>query len=140
MSAKPSGRERGGNRQQVLEVLQAGGRPLSAYELLDRLREAGIKAPPTVYRALNQLIDAGQVHRLESVNAYVACRHRHHHGIAAFAICDDCGTVTEFEDADIVAGVQGWAARMGFAVTRSAVELHGCCADCAAWTCDHPDS
>jgi Fur family zinc uptake transcriptional regulator len=120
-------------------VLEAEARPLSAYELLGQLQLSGIKAPPTVYRALNQLIDEGRVHRLESINAYVACCRRHHHGMAAFAICRDCGTVTEFESGDVARGIQEWADHSGFRVARSTVELHGRCADCGG-AGDAPES
>jgi len=130
MAVKAAGRKRGNNSQQVLAVLQAEARPLSAYELLNQLQLSGIKAPPTVYRALNQLIDEGRVHRLESINAYVACCRRHHQGMVAFAICRECGTVSEFESADVVHGIQEWADDSGFQVARSTVELHGRCADC----------
>ena len=92
----------------ILSALSEAHRPLSAYDLLDRLRPTGVAAPLTVYRALDKLIASGRVHRIESLNAFVACRKAEHHHAAdhnelrravAFTICDRCGTVEEFVDA-----------------------------------------
>ncbi|NRP75769.1 Zinc uptake regulation protein [Ensifer psoraleae] len=63
------------NQSLVLAVLQSSEQPLSAYSILDRLREHGLKAPLQIYRALDKLLDAGRVHRLESMNAFVVCCH-----------------------------------------------------------------
>jgi Fur family zinc uptake transcriptional regulator len=68
--------------------------------LLDQLRDDGFRAPLQVYRALDTLMKGGLVHRLESLNAFVACAepHDHSHRMTAFAICDTCGQVMEFSD------------------------------------------
>jgi Fur family transcriptional regulator, zinc uptake regulator len=63
--------------KKVLEALHKSGKPLSAYELLDKLHKFGIKAPPTVYRALETLVERGLVHRIESLGAFVACHDMH---------------------------------------------------------------
>jgi len=63
------------NQGQVLSCLRKAKEPLSAYAILDRVRVAGISHPPTVYRALNELIQLGMVHRLQSRSAFVACGH-----------------------------------------------------------------
>ena len=60
------------NHQQVLQLLKSARSPMTAYEILDAVRKKGITAPPTVYRALARLQEDGMVHRLESINAYVA--------------------------------------------------------------------
>src|SRR5690606_8459657 len=88
------------NQLHVLERLETAAGPLSAYTLLDQLREKGFRAPLQVYRALDTLIKSGFVHRLESLNAFVACAepHDHSHDMIAFAICDLCGQVTELSD------------------------------------------
>jgi Fur family zinc uptake transcriptional regulator len=65
----------------------------------DAVRGQGITAPPTVYRALNRLVDEGLAHRVESLNAYVACAHSQHgEGAAIFSICQECGAVEEIDD------------------------------------------
>ncbi len=92
------------NQLKVLEKLEAATGPLSAYTLLDQLREQGFRAPLQVYRALDTLIRDGYAHSLESLNAFVACSDAHDHGhghphrMTAFAICDQCGQVAEFSD------------------------------------------
>ena len=121
----------------IMGALAVASRPLSAYELLDRLRPTGVAAPLTVYRALDRLIKAGKVHRIESLNAFVACRTGEHHEhddvratMVGFAICDGCGSVEEFVDLDLRHGIgQGLAARH-FLVRSSAIEVHGLCGTC----------
>ena len=80
----------------VLGILRQSSEPLSAYDVIAHLREKNPKiAPPTVYRALSALMDAGHVHRLESMNAFVACQHDCGHDIPVLSVCDDCGSVGE---------------------------------------------
>lgn len=114
----------------IAEALRGVGRPVSAYELIDELREKATLAPQTVYRSLDRLIADGQAHRLESLNAFVACRHPSHEGTAVFAICDDCGTVTEFDEPTAVERLQAWAKKSKFAVHRMTLELRGRCHVC----------
>lgn len=114
----------------IVEALRGIGRPVSAYEIIDRLREKVTLAPQTVYRSLDRLIAGGQAHRLESLNAFVACRHPSHEGAAVFAICDDCGTVTEFDEPDAVERLRAWGKKAKFAVERMTLELRGRCHMC----------
>ena len=90
------------NQALVFDALSASEAPLSAYTILDKLRGDGFRAPLQVYRALEKLQDLGLVHRLESINAFVACAHPDQdccsHGLTAFTICESCGKVTEFHD------------------------------------------
>ncbi len=71
------------------------GEPMSAYAILDKVRRVGISHPPTVYRALNDLMKKGLVHRLESRSAFIACEHEACDGKFAFAICRVCDKVLE---------------------------------------------
>ncbi len=121
------------NQTKVLERLEAAAAPLSAYTLLDQLRPAGFRAPLQVYRALDGLIDAGFVHRLESMNAFVACcePHDHSHRMAAFAICDKCGQVAEFSDEEIGHRLEAWVGASGFSAHKAVIEFRGTCASCA---------
>ena len=81
---------RGAGYEQVYRVLRSARCLMTAYQILDAVRPKGISAPPTVYRALNWLMREGLAHRLESMNAYVACADtRHRHETAIFAICHD---------------------------------------------------
>ena len=122
------------NQELVFDALSRAQGPLSAYALLDQLREKGFRAPLQVYRALDKLQTAGLVHRLESLNAFVACAHEpsHDHGLVAFAICSDCGQVTEFSDAMIEERLGAWAAKSGFHAAKTTIEIRGHCAACHA--------
>ena len=106
--------------------------PLSAYTLLDQLRDNGLKAPLQVYRALEKLAELGLVHRLDSLNAYVACNHQGCQSTKAlvFEICDDCGSVAELADEMISKRVAARARSDGFELSKSTIELHGRCTEC----------
>ena len=115
----------------IVEALRDVGRPVSAYELIEELRDKASLAPQTVYRSLDRLIAEGQAHRLESLNAFVACRHASHEGeTAVFAICNDCGTVSEFDEPAAVDRLAAWARKAKFSVDRMTLELRGRCRDC----------
>jgi Fur family zinc uptake transcriptional regulator len=118
----------------VLERLEASAGPLSAYTLLDQLREQGFRAPLQVYRALDTLIKGGFVHRLESLNAFVACAepHDHSHDMTAFAICDKCGQVVEMSDHEVGEQLDHWVQSTGFAAKKAVIEFRGTCAKCLA--------
>jgi Fur family zinc uptake transcriptional regulator len=122
------------NQLCVLEKLETAGGPLSAYTLLDQLRESGFRAPLQVYRALDALMKEGFVHRLESLNAFVACAAAdgHSHSMTAFAICDECGQVTEFSDHAIGHKLDDWLRSSGFAPKKAVIEFRGTCAKCLA--------
>ena len=118
-------------RAHALRLIADAGRPLKAYELLDRMKATHeAAAPPTVYRALDFLLEHGFVHKLASINAYVGC---HHPGGAAhavpFLICDRCQSATELEDASIVASLDASARALGFAPQAQTLEVHGLCAE-----------
>jgi len=126
------------NQSLVLDALSRTEGPLSAYALLDQLREHGFRAPLQVYRALEKLVEYGLVHRLESLNSFVACAHPHdhadghRHGLIAFAICDTCGQVDEFSDAVVEKRLRGWASDHSFKLGKTTIEMRGTCGNCAA--------
>ena len=133
MAKKPVKRRTAADQDKIIvEALRGVGRPVSAYELIEQVRAKGVSAPPTVYRALQRLIDDGLAHRLESLNAFVACNHPHHHGKAVFAICDACGTVQEFDSAAAIKNLQNWASKNDFIVRSMTLELRGRCSLCAS--------
>lgn len=120
------------NQTLVLDALTRADGPASAYALLDQLRADGFRAPLQVYRALEKLIEYGFVHRLESLNSFVACAHPHEHGhgLVAFAICDKCGQVDEFSDRTVEKRLKGWAQDHSFTLCKTTIELRGTCANC----------
>ena len=122
------------NQGLVLGALSGSSAPLSAYDLLDKLRSEGWRAPLQIYRALDKLVERGLAHRLESLNAFVACAdaHCHRKGLIAFAICESCGKVDEFADDVIEERLGSWASQQGFKVERTTMEIRGKCAACAA--------
>lgn len=133
MSRKPTKRRSAADQDKIIvEALRGVGRPVSAYELIEQVRGQGVTAPPTVYRALQRLIDDGLAHRLESLNAFVACNHPHHPGKAVFAICDACGEVIEFDSAAAIKALQSWSTGAKFHVRSMTLELRGRCAKCVA--------
>ncbi len=121
------------NEDLVLTALRDEAGPQTAYQILDRLRGDGLKAPLHVYRALRSLSDRHLVHRLESLNAFVACNHHHHadpRHAAVFAICETCGRVSEATDPALTEVLTALARRQDFALRDSAVEMRGLCAAC----------
>jgi len=122
--------------KKVMELLKQSSKPLTAYEILDKLHKFGIKAPPTVYRALDSLIERGIVHRIESLNAFVVC-HDDHHGEhhdhnARFAVCRSCGTAEEIHDHRLTAFISELGKKLKFHIEREMLELSGLC-----HACDH---
>lgn len=119
----------------VFEVLSKSAKPMSAYDILDKLRRHGIKAPPTVYRALDALLERGRVHRIESLNAFVACHDedeedRDTDHIAQFAVCRSCGGVTEIHDHRLSTIIHDISSRLQFRIDREMLELIGQCHAC----------
>lgn len=120
-------------RKTVLRLLCLADKPLSAYELLERMRGT-VKnpTPPTVYRALDFLLEQGLAHKLASLHAYVGCTHPDHPHAGQFLICEDCGEVSEVEDACVSDSLTSAGTTIGFRVKHSIVEMLGTCARCAA--------
>lgn len=119
-------------RKRVLELVWQSHHPVKAYDLLERLAEGRGKrpAPPTVYRALEFLRDAGLVHKIESLNAFIGCAKPDRRHSAQFLICIDCGAVAEMDDPNLSAAIGANAKRLGFAVEQETVEVEGRCAAC----------
>ncbi len=131
-------------RRQVLRLVLDSAQPVGAYALLDRLKasRAGA-APPTVYRALDFLVEQGLIHKVERLGAFIGCAevddhpadcdcgaaHDHPH---QFLICSRCGTTTELSNAAVVLALSRAAAAAGFALARATVEAEGICATCQA--------
>ena len=124
------------NQSLVFGILKEAAAPRSAYDILDGLRGDGFRAPLQVYRALDKLMEIGLVHRLESLNAFVACSDphdhaAHSHGVTAFAICDDCGSVTEFHDDTIEGRLSAWQKTEHFKPEKTTIEIRGHCRACS---------
>ena len=97
-------------RKRVLELVWEAHKPIGAYTVLDKLSEDGRKAaPPTVYRALDFLLEEGFVHRLTSLNAFVGCSDPGHSVYGQFLICSECAEVREMQDLGIVDAIEACA-------------------------------
>jgi Fur family zinc uptake transcriptional regulator len=118
-------------RRQVLQLVWRRHEPVGAYELLDELKVTHRRAaPPTVYRALEFLMDQGLVHRIESLNAFVGCTQPEQQHVGQFLICTRCGLIGELDDPEIARAVISRAAALGFTVERQTIEVRGMCVEC----------
>jgi len=118
-------------RRYVLEIIHEATKPLTAYDALEKLGEKLSKPnPPTAYRALDFLSAHGFIHRIESLNAYIACDVNHRHQGSQFMICDECGDVHEVHLCHVPDGLQKQAKTQGFTLSHWNVELHGRCKSC----------
>ena len=119
-------------RKRVLELVWASHKPLGAYDILGVLTEEDGRraAPPTVYRALEFLLENGLVHRIASLNAFVGCNHPGEAHQGQFLICRACHAATELEQPAISRAIIDGAAGVGFVVEGQTVEVVGLCAGC----------
>ena len=118
-------------RRRVLEAVWSGHKPVGAYDILSMLAdERGRAAQPTVYRALEFLLENGLIHRIESLNAFVGCTKPGQNHAWQLLICRMCGRVAEISDDELEHAVNGAATRAGFTLQRRTVELAGLCSAC----------
>jgi len=118
-------------RRRVLELVWLGHKPVGAYALLDQLRDEDLgSAPPTIYRALDFLIEHGLIHRIERMNAFIGCSHPGESHRGFFLICGECGNAEELESATVADTIAASASRRGFAARDMTLEVTGTCADC----------
>ena len=114
-------------REHVFSLILQSNTPIKAYDLLDQLKpELGSPKPPTVYRALEFLTGLGLIHRVEALNAFVACDHSKGRHIAEFFICENCQNLQERTANDHLDCIPD-----GFQIRRSVIEHYGLCAKCA---------
>ena len=130
-------RERGLNltpiRAEALKQIAQAGKPIKAYDLLERMRGGpGASAPPTVYRALDFLLENGFIHRLVSINAFLACHHPLAGHVVPILICRGCENAQELEDETIAAGLDALARAQHFEPLSTYLEVQGLCAHCVA--------
>ncbi|MFZ1795738.1 MAG: transcriptional repressor, partial [Dokdonella sp.] len=119
-------------RLRVLELVAEATIPVKAYDLLDRLKDGpGVAAPPTVYRALDFLLEHGFIHKLESINAFVGCHHPGEAHQVPFLICDHCSSAFEICDEGVAVLLTDQARERGFKPASQTLEVHGICARCS---------
>jgi len=121
------------SRRRVLEIVWRAHEPIGAYDILGELaKERDKAAPPTVYRALEFLMDAGLVHRIDSLNAFIGCDAPARAHVAQFLVCRRCHRVAEIDDPDINRLLAEKSAAVGFRIEPSSLEIKGLCSDCEA--------
>ena len=122
------------NQKIIFDLIDKSGGPMKAYSILFNVQKKGIKAPLQVYRALDKLIELGLVHRLETLNAFVACQHKNcesnYKKTTMFTICEMCGNVHEFVNTGIINLVKFLENDGKFKTNRSIVEFKGVCSAC----------
>ncbi|MDB6061901.1 MAG: Fur family transcriptional regulator [Verrucomicrobiaceae bacterium] len=122
-------------REQVLQLVWQSHKPLGAYAILDLLSAAnGAQklrlAPPTVYRALEFLLEHGLIHRVNSLNAFIGCSQPHAHHSSLFLICRNCETAVEINDSAIATAIHTAAQQARFTEQSACVEIAGLCPNC----------
>ena len=120
------------NQQTVLSLLEQSNEPLKAYTILSGTQKKGIKAPTQVYRALDKLIEIGKVHKIESKNAFVACKNSNCtiSNATAFSICDGCEKVTEISNTKLSKYLSGFQDNSGMKYNKYNLEFFGLCKKC----------
>jgi Fur family transcriptional regulator, zinc uptake regulator len=120
-------------RRKVLGLLLASGRATKAYALLDQMRDMHPgSAPPTVYRALDFLLSADLIHRIETINAFAVCHDLTHcqHGI--LIVCQECGKVEELHEPRLRKTLMAQVKQSGYRLSGEEIELKGLCPECQA--------
>ena len=117
-------------RRRVFELVWQQHKPIGAYEVLEKLQRDGRAAPPTVYRALDFLLELGLVHRIASLNAFVGCVHPEYPHDGQFLICKSCHAFAELDTPLITTAIEQSAADADFEVHQHTVEIMGLCPRC----------
>jgi len=119
-------------REKVFTLIWQSHKPLGAYTLMDMLAAESTKrvAPPTVYRALDFLLEHQLIHRIHSLNAFIGCTHPDDHHGNSFMICEDCGIAIEFASDQQDQNMLQTAEKFGFTVKAQSIEVVGCCQLC----------
>ncbi|TAL88442.1 MAG: transcriptional repressor [Candidimonas sp.] len=122
-------------RRKVLEILLRQQRSLKAYELLEEIRPAQAgAAPPTVYRALDFLVEEGLIHRLDAINAWAACLDAAGTPHDLLVVCTGCGAVAELSDPALSLQLAQKVADAGFTLSGHETELRALCQQCRGQT------
>lgn len=123
-------------REQVLRLIWQNHKPIGAYQLMELLKDATGKqiAPPTVYRALEFLLEHRLIHRINSLNAFIGCPCPGEGHAGQFVICRECGIALELDEASIRAPIQALAQSVGFVIEQQSLELSGLCPSCQQTT------
>ena len=120
------------NQQVVFDIIVKAKEPLKAYSILYNVQKKGIKAPQQIYRALDKLIEIGKIHKIESRNAFVACKNSNCEisKATAFSICESCEEVDEVSDTKLSKFLSKFNDKKGMTFKRFNLEFFGLCKRC----------
>ena len=120
------------NQQIVLEIIERAKEPLKAYSILFNVQKKGINAPQQIYRALDKLIEIGKIHKIESKNAFVACKNANCEvsKATAFSICESCEKVEELNDLKLSKYLSSYSDKTGMRYKKYHLEFFGLCKKC----------
>ena len=120
------------NQQIVLEIIERAKEPLKAYSILFNVQKKGINAPQQIYRALDKLIEIGKIHKIESKNAFVACKSANCEvsKATAFSICESCEKVEELNDLNLLKYLSSYRDKTGMKYKKYNLEFFGLCKRC----------
>ena len=121
------------NQQIIFDLIDRSPEPLKAYTILYNVQKKGINAPPQVYRALDKLVEIGKIHKIESKNAFVACKNSDCEisKATAFSICESCEMVDEISDVKLSKYLSNFNHKKGMKFKRFNLEFFGLCKKCA---------
>ena len=120
------------NQQIIFDLIDRSPEPLKAYTILYNVQKKGINAPPQVYRALDKLVEIGKIHKIESKNAFVACKNSDCEisKATAFSICESCEMVDEISDVKLSRYLSSFNHKKGMKFKRFNLEFFGLCKKC----------
>jgi Fur family zinc uptake transcriptional regulator len=120
------------NQQIIFDLIDRSPEPLKAYTILYNVQKKGINAPPQVYRALDKLVEIGKIHKIESKNAFVACKNSDCEisKATAFSICESCEMVDEISDVKLSKYLSSFNHKKGMKFKRFNLEFFGLCKKC----------
>ena len=120
------------NQKIIFDLIHKSPEPLKAYTILFNVQKKGIKAPPQVYRALDKLVEIRKIHKIESKNAFVACRNSDCEisKATAFSICESCEVVDEISDIKLSKYLSSFNHKKGMKFKRFNLEFFGLCQKC----------
>ena len=120
------------NQRIIFDLIDKSSEPLKAYTILFNVQKKGIKAPPQVYRALDKLVEIGKIHKIESKNAFVACKNSNCEisKATAFSICESCEELDEVSDTKLSKFLSKFNDKKGMKFKRFNLEFFGLCKKC----------
>ena len=122
------------NQQIIFDFIEKAKEPLKAYSILFNVQKKGIKAPLQVYRALDKLVEIGKIHKVESRNAFIACKSSSCEisQATAFSICNKCEDVSEINNPKLSKYLSNFDDDSGMKYNKYNLEFFGLCKKCKA--------